>query len=165
MPVKVKCFHCSMAHPTGRSQVVHWTNTGRRQNKTVTYYLVQILFRKQSKRCQVTQWFISGKKSKKWKYCDSKRQLKKCLFHWNVKTVCCYVCTGLQRLTLRWHNGNTLNTIQCWIYITATHSAAFSSSFSFVSRWGTKSHFWKETCISHIYRSWKARTTVLAITI
>lgn len=54
MPVIVKCFHCSMAQPTSRSQVVHRTNNGHRQNKSVTFYLVQILFRKQNKRCQVT---------------------------------------------------------------------------------------------------------------
>lgn len=39
----------------------------------------------------------------------------------DVKTV---VVAGLQYLTLRWHNENTLSMIQCWIYEIATHTSA-----------------------------------------
>lgn len=67
-------------------------------------------------------------KCKKWKYCDYKRQLRNPLIHSIVQTVCCYMFTGLQYLTLRWHNGNTLNMIQCWISKIATHSSVFSVS-------------------------------------
>lgn len=59
----------------------------------------------------------------------------------------CYMFTGLQYLTLWWHNGYTLSMIQCWIYKMQPKLQIHYFYFSIITK-APKSHF----CYMMLYK-------------